>query len=467
MTPLAYKYQVAIVAVVALFVDLLDMTVVNVALPSLEREFNASAGEVQWTVTAYVLALGIVMPASGWAADYFGAKRTFLFAVGAFTAASALCAVAWSLESMVGFRALQGIGGGLLVPVALATLYRTFPEDERGRASAIFSTPAALAPALGPLLGGALVDQLSWRWVFFVNLPIGALALALGLWVLQEHTEPGAERLDVRGFVLGSAAIVAIVLGLTLIPSESVPAALKAALLSGGAALLAVFVRVELQARAPMVDVRLFARRAFTVGNLIMALASVAFAGMLVLLPLLLQNERTLSALGSGTIIACHAGGIMAAIPVTAWLVEHGGARRTLAVAMIGTAVITATLALVGVEAPLTVFGFMLFVAGLFFGLSVVPLQTAPFDGMPAGELARGTSILSVVRQVGLALGTALLATVLANGLSGATGVERIGAYRVALLAAASIALVAAAIVALLPRTGEKLRAPATGTSRP
>jgi MFS family permease len=160
---LPYKYAVAVVTVLALFMDLLDLTIVNVAVPKLGEEFGAQPAQLQWAVTAYLLSLAVFLPASGWLSDRFGSKRTFVFALLIFTIASALCAAAWSLESLVAFRALQGVGGGLLVPVGMAVLFGAFPEEERSTASVIFSVPGAVAPALGPVLGGYLVTSFDWR----------------------------------------------------------------------------------------------------------------------------------------------------------------------------------------------------------------------------------------------------------------------------------------------------------------
>jgi MFS family permease len=193
------KYKVAIVTVFALFVDLLDLTTVNLAIPTLRTEFAASIGLAQLAVTAYVVMVAIVMPASGWAADRYGAKRTFLFSLAVFTFGSALCSAAWSMPTLIAARALQGIGGGLLVPVGMAILFRAFPEEERATASAIFSVPAAVAPALGPFLGGILIDAASWRWIFLINVPIGILGIPRILDLMDKHD------IKLSSFVIGQA----------------------------------------------------------------------------------------------------------------------------------------------------------------------------------------------------------------------------------------------------------------------
>src|SRR3954453_11330129 len=185
-----YKWLVAAVFVVGLFMDLLDTTIVNVALPTLAREFNASTTTLQWVVTGYLLSLAVWIPASGWLGDRFGTKRIFMLALALFTIGSALCGAAWGVESLIAFRVLQGVGGGMLPPVGPAMIFRAFPPNERAQASAVLTIPVAIAPTIGPILGGLLVDHASWRWIFYVNVPIGVVGFFFASLVLREHTEP-------------------------------------------------------------------------------------------------------------------------------------------------------------------------------------------------------------------------------------------------------------------------------------
>src|SRR5258706_5282712 len=176
-----YKWIVAAVFVCGMFIDILDTTIVNVALPDLGREFHASTASIEWIVLGYLLSLALWIPASGWIGDKIGTRRVFLFALAMFTGASALCGQSHSLGELVAFRVLQGVGGGMLVPVGTAMVFRAFPPIERAKASTVLIVPTVVAPALGPVLGGWLVTDVSWRWIFFVNHPGGACALALRL----------------------------------------------------------------------------------------------------------------------------------------------------------------------------------------------------------------------------------------------------------------------------------------------
>src|SRR5579862_8488355 len=210
-----YKYLVAATFVFGLFMDILDTTIVNVALPTLAEEFHADTAALEWVVTGYVLSLAVWIPASGWIGDRFGTKKTFLFATAMFTLGSTLCGQAWSIESLAFFRVLQGIGGGMLTPVGTAMLYRAFTPAERARASAILSIPTMTAPMLGPIVGGFLVTFVSWRWIFYLNLPVGLASLAFSWLVLKEHREPAAGRFDPFGFVLSGGGLASILYSLS------------------------------------------------------------------------------------------------------------------------------------------------------------------------------------------------------------------------------------------------------------
>tara|TARA_R110000868_G_scaffold155949_2_gene382590 strand:+ start:2757 stop:4121 length:1365 start_codon:yes stop_codon:yes gene_type:complete len=438
------KHKVAIVTVFALFVDLLDLTTVNLAVPTLRTEFAASIGLAQLAVTAYVVTVAIVMPASGWAADRFGAKRTFLFSLAVFNLGSALCGAAWSMHALIAARALQGIGGGLLVPVGMAILFRAFQERERATASAIFSVPAAVAPAIGPFLGGILIDAASWRWIFLINVPIGILGFVLGaLWLKEDHVERG-DPFDVWGFILAALGFMAVTIALSSAPEGPLVRPGILIPLVGGILILAAFVRVELKRAAPMVDLRLFNGRDFAVGNATMFLASVGFGGLLFALPLLLQGPHGFSAARAGTIMATHAVGIIVTTVAGPKLIELLGGRIVLAIGLFGSGVSTLAYALTDQATSQIILVLILLVAGGSFGLTVVPLQTAPFRGMDQAQIARGTSMLSVVRQLGVLIGTAAVAVPLGQ-MAGA------GGFATAFVLAGLLIVAAAPIAALLP----------------
>jgi EmrB/QacA subfamily drug resistance transporter len=270
---------VAAAFVVALFIDVLDATIVNVALPTLGRELGVSNATLEWVVTGYLLSLAVFIPASGWLGDRFGTKRIFLIALGIFLVGSALCGIAWDAPSLIAFRILQGIGGGMLTPVGTAMVLRAFPLAERAKGSAIIAVPAVIAPVLGPVLGGLLVDTVGWRWIFFVNLPVGLLGLVFAAVVLREqrHAQPG--RFDVPGFLLAGLALVLGLTGLSRVPTEgwSSPLVLGSCLV--GLACAVALVVVERRRLEPMLDLGLFGDALFATTNLAHVLAT---AGLMV-----------------------------------------------------------------------------------------------------------------------------------------------------------------------------------------
>src|SRR3990170_6632042 len=207
---LEYKWIVGIVFVFGLFMDLLDMTIVNVAIPQLALEFNADTTTIQWVVTGYLLSLAVFIPVSGWLGDRFGTKRIFMTALFVFTTSSLLCGLAWDIESLIAFRILQGVGGGMLTPVGTAMLFRAFPPEERAKGAAILIIPMVVAPASGPVLGGYLVQYHDWRWIFFINVPVGILGFLFAGAFLREEKQHEAGRLDLPGFALAAAGLASL-----------------------------------------------------------------------------------------------------------------------------------------------------------------------------------------------------------------------------------------------------------------
>src|SRR5690348_3844093 len=203
-----YKWLVAAAFIFGLFMDLMDLTIVNVALPVLGTKLKADSSGLEWVVTGYLLSLAVWIPASGWIGDRFGTKKTFMFALAMFVGASALCGASWNIGSLIAFRVIQGIGGGMMTPVGMAMLFRAFPPNERAQASAVLFAPTFIAPTLGPIFGGWLVTDVDWRLIFYINLPIGILGLLFTFFFVEEHTEPASGRFDPWGFVLSGASLV-------------------------------------------------------------------------------------------------------------------------------------------------------------------------------------------------------------------------------------------------------------------
>jgi EmrB/QacA subfamily drug resistance transporter len=443
-----YKWIVAIVYVLGLFMNLLDTTIVNTALPTLAREFNAPATGIQWVVTGYLLSLAIFIPVSGWAGDRFGTKRIFLVALGLFTAGSALCALAWSLESLVAFRVFQGVGGGLLTPVGLAMLFRAFPPAERARAASILVIPTAVAPASGPVVGGYLVEYLTWRWIFLVNLPIGLVGLAIAALYLRESRQPDAGRFDLPGFLLAAGGLASVVFALAEAGRRGFTDPLVVATGLAGIALLAAFVVRELRTAQPMIDLRLFRDRLFARSVTVQFLSFGGLFGVIFLLPLLLQSERGLTPLESGLTTFCQALGVISMTWFSGRLYRRFGPRRLLMIGLSVIALMSLAYLRVDLETNLWWIRALLYGTGLGFSLTIVSLQTATFARIPPERTGRATAASNSVMQVAASFGVALLATILASRLGAYGGVLGLPATRDAALHAFHDAFFVGALLA-------------------
>jgi EmrB/QacA subfamily drug resistance transporter len=444
------KITVGIVFVLGLFVTIMDTTIVNVALPTLAREFHIATDRIDGVVVGFLVSLAVVIPASGWVGDRFGSKRVFLFALSLFTAASALCGVAQSFDQLVAFRILQGVGGGMLTPVGMAMLYRTYPQSERVRASRILVLPTALAPALGPVVGGLLVTDASWRWVFYVNVPIGIVGVVFGALFLKEHVEPDAGSFDLPGFILAGAGFASLMFSLSEGPSRGWTSPLIIGLGLLGLALLAVLVRVELHSPAPLIYLQVLRDRLFRTTTIALFLGTMGFLGVLYLVALFYQDGLGLSALGSGLSTFPEALGVMVGAQFASRAYSRVGPRRLMIAGLIGVAATTGSLALVSTSTSLWAVRGVMLLLGVAMANVFTPGQAAAFAGISGAATGRASTLFNASRQLGSALGVAVLSTVIAAvGITTQVHgrpVPHLSAYHWGFLTAAALALVAAAV---------------------
>jgi EmrB/QacA subfamily drug resistance transporter len=440
------KYVVAVVFVAAMFVSILDTTIIFVALPSLGEHFEVGTSSIDWVVVGYLLSLAALIPASGWLGDRFGSKRTFLVALTLFTIASALCGLAQSLTQLIVFRVLQGVGGGMLTPIGTAMLFRAFPPAERARASRILMIPTVLAPTLGPILGGVLVDQLSWRWIFFVNVPVGVAAFAFGALFLHEHREPRAGGFDRAGFVLAGGGLACVLYALGEGPTKgwAAPGVVAASLL--GITAFVALVPVELRSREPMLQLRILGNRLFRVTNVTAFFGYAAFLGTLFVTQLFLQEVRGLSASASGLVVGPEALGVLVCSQIAGRVYLTVGPRRLMTGGLLWVSGVMATLSTVGLDTEVWKLRILMVALGSGMAFVIMPIQAAAFATISAEDTGRASSLFSTQRQVAAAMGVAILATVLSTRLSDAPTLDEHaaafhGVYRVA----AGLALVGAA----------------------
>ena len=413
---LEYKYIVAIVYVVALFLDILDVTIVNVAIPKLGVDFRTENGE--WIVLGYTLSLAVWIPVSGWLGDKFGTKRVFMFAFAAFVAGSLLCSMAQTINQLIAFRVFQGVGGGMLTPVGVSMLFRAFPPIERAKASTYIMIPTLLAPALGPILGGLLVTHASWRWIFLINVPIGIVGLIFGSLYLREQREPTTGKFDIPGFILSGGSLALIVYALSQGPrvgwgSAEVVITLAVGLIGGVA-----MVWVETHVAEPMLALRLFANRIFRQCNVVSALSTMSFLGLLFVMPLYLQLLRGEDALHSGLTTFPQAFGVLISSQFAGRLYTRIGPRRLMTGGLLAAGLVIASFVRVDMHTSLWMLRSMMFARGLCMGFAFVPMQAASYATIKPADNGRASAIFTTQRQVAVSIGVAILASVLASYMS-------------------------------------------------
>ena len=415
---LSYEYRVGIVFLLGLFMELLDMTVVNVAIPTLQHDFGADLAGIEWVVTGYLLSLAVFIPAAGFVADRFGSKRTFMLALAVFSAASLGAGFAWNLDSLVAFRLLQGVGGGMLTPVGTAMVFRAFPRDRRAIASAFVAVPAAIAPALGPVLGAYLVEYQSWHWIFLLNVPVGIVGLFLGWrWLREDRVHPH-HRFDVPGFVLSSTGFGLLLFGLSQAATHDWASPGVAGAGAAGLAILALLAAVELRKAEPMLDLQLFRIRSFASANAVIAVAMAAMMGGLFLIPLFLQGPRGESVLESGLVTFAQALGILAGMPLAAKLEARVGSRRLVLVGLLVILLSSWLFTGIGRDVDLMAVRAWMVLRGFGMALVFVAGQLALFGDVPHERTARASSLFNVSRQVAASIGVAISASVLSGGIT-------------------------------------------------
>jgi EmrB/QacA subfamily drug resistance transporter len=406
------------VVVLGAIMSILDTTVVNVAINTLARDFKTTLPTIQWVATGYTLALATVIPLTGWAADRFGTKRLYMTSITLFMGGSLLSGLAWSAESLIGFRVLQGLGGGMLMPLGMTILTRAAGPGRVGRVMSIIGVPMLLGPILGPILGGYLVDSVSWRWIFFINLPIGIAALTLSLRVLPRDVPRPSESLDALGFVLLSPGLAAFIYGLAQSGNGGFGQAKVLVPAIGGLLLLVAFVRHALRADEPLIDLRLFRNRTFATASGMLVLFTIAVFGSMLLLPLYLQAVRGESAMASGLLLAPQGLGAMLVMPIAGQLTDRTGIGRIVLCGMV--LILGATLALTQLAADTSYWtlSVILFVFGMGMGSTMMPIMSGAMQTLRKAAVARASTALNIIQQVGASIGTAVMTVILTHQLA-------------------------------------------------
>jgi EmrB/QacA subfamily drug resistance transporter len=414
---------VAAVVVLGAVMSILDTTVVNVAINTLAARFHTTLPTIQWVATGYTLALAAVIPLTGWIADRFGTKRLYTGSIAMFVVGSCLSGLAWSSTTIILFRVLQGLGGGMIMPAGMTILTRAAGPQRIGRVMAIMGVPMLLGPILGPILGGWLVADVSWRWIFFINLPVGICALLLSLRVLPRDVAGRAQRLDLLGLLLVSPGLALMIYGLAETNSAGGFGHPKVLIpLLVGIALLAAFARHALHTGEPLIDLRLFKNRTFSASSLSLILMCISVFGTFLLLPLYFQSVRGESPLMSGVLLAPQGLGSMIAMPIAGQLSDRTGSGRIVPFGLLGVVASVLWLTQIGAHTSYVAISIDLFVFGLGMGFTMMPIFTGAMQSITGAAAARASTALNILQQTGASIGTAVLSVLLATELADQLG---------------------------------------------
>jgi DHA2 family multidrug resistance protein len=414
--PQVNPWIVAVAVMFATFMEVLDTTVVNVSLPHIAGSLSASVDEAAWALTSYLVANAIVLPMTGWLANYFGRKNTLIAAVFGFTAASFLCGLAPTLPILIFFRIIQGATGGCLQPLSQAVMLEAFPPRHRGKAMAFWGLGIVVAPMLGPVIGGWLTDNWSWRWVFYINLPVGLGSIIMTrLFIFDPpYIKRGTARIDYWGIGMLAVGVGALQVVLDKGQEEDwFGSHWIVALTVVAVAGLAMFVIHELRTRAPVVHLRVFRNRTYSAGVFLMTVLGFVLYGSLLLLPIFLQTLLGYPALDAGMAMAPRGLGSFLMMPVVGTVLNRFDPRKVLAVGIVGAAWTLYALGRLNLNAGYWDIFWPQFIQGAALALLFVPLTTATMDPIPKEEMGNATSIFNLMRNLGGSFGIASATTYL------------------------------------------------------
>ena len=414
--------KIAGVVVLGAIMSILDITVVSVALPTFQTEFDATYAEVAWTMTGYTLALATVIPLSGWAADRFGTKRLYMLALLLFTAGSVLCASADSIQQLVAYRVLQGLGGGMLMPIGMTIMTRAAGPQRIGRLMAVLGIPMLLGPIGGPILGGWLIEAANWHWVFLINLPIGLIALVYAQFALPKDAPHPSESFDFVGMLMLSPGLALFLFGVSSLPETGTITATKVwVTMLIGAALVIGFVFYSFKPRHPLLDLRLFRNRGLAISSISLFVFIIAFMGAGLLFPSYFLQVRGESTLNAGLLMAPQGLGAMLTMPIAGMLADKVPIGRTVPFAMALIAAGFFTFTQVGTDTSYLVLCGSLFVMGLGMGGTMMPIMTSALRTLHSQEVARGSTLVNILQQIGGSIGSAIMSVILTSQLNQST----------------------------------------------
>jgi EmrB/QacA subfamily drug resistance transporter len=401
-----------VVLIIGMFMSILDTSIVNVAIPTLQNEFGVTTDDVEWVVTAYTLVLGVVVPASAWLGDRFGLNRLYNLALLGFAAGSALCGLAWDLNSLVVFRIIQAIPGGILPVVSLPMLYRIVPREKLGAAMGLYGLGIVVAPAIGPTLGGYLVEYVDWRLIFYINVPVGILGAVAAALVLPKFPGVPGRRFDVMGFVTIAGGLFALLLALSEGESWGWHSYRVLGLITVSVLSLALFVVIELEVADPLLDVRVFRYWAFTNSLLLISVLMVGLFGVLFYIPLFLQQVQGLGALDAGITLLPQALVMAVLMPIAGRVYDRIGPRwpATIGVTIVAVATYLMHNLTIDTSREQIIWWLMLRAVGL--GIAMMPIMTGGISAIPTAQVNAASAFNNVAQRTSAALGLAVLTAI-------------------------------------------------------
>jgi EmrB/QacA subfamily drug resistance transporter len=401
-----------VVLVAGMFMSLLDTTIVNVAIPRIQTDFGVATDDIQWISTAYTLALGVIVPLSGWLGDRFGLSRVYLVSMLGFAAASTLCGLAWNLDSLIAFRVLQAIPGGILPVAAMSMVYRIVPPAQIGSAMGIYGIGVGFAPAVGPTLGGYLVEYVDWRLIFYINAPIGLIGAAAAYFLLPK-TAPTARRpLDWWGFATIGTALFALLLAFSKAQDWHWGSYRILMLLTVGVLALALFVVIELELDEPLIELRVLRHWSFVNSLLLISVLSIGLQVILFYLPLFMQDSQGMQALTTGLVMLPESLVMVILMPFAGQLYDKIGPRLP---AVIGLAIAAyGTYLLCGINADMTERDVVIWtsVRAVGNGLALMPIMTAGLAAIPVENSSSGSTLNNIAQRVSGSLGLAVMTAI-------------------------------------------------------
>lgn len=401
------------VVVIGAFMAILDSSIVNIAIPTIENVFGVDTQTAQWVVTIYILALGVVVPASAWLGERFGLKRVYIASLVVFTAGSALCGAAWSLGALTAFRVIQALGGGLIMPTTMSMVYRMVPRERIGTAMGFWGLALIVAPAIGPTLGGYLVEYVDWRLIFYVNVPIGIIGTLLALTAVPDFPRHPVGPLDWPGLLTAAGGLFGVLLALSEGPTWGWGSEAIVLLFIASGTLLAVFAVLQLTGEHPLLDLRVFRYGSYTIANLVSVIVSVVMYAGIFYVPLFLQTVVGYGAMQTGLIMMPAALVTALFMPVAGRLYDRIGARGPVFAGMVILAVGTYFLHNLNVNTPTYVVTEWLMFRSVGMGLAMMPLTTAAMSAIPTPRIGAASSINNIIQRVASSFGLAVLTSLL------------------------------------------------------